>query len=81
MAEVTLANFNDSNSLRRLEGGAFSVTSDSGPPSYTGPGTITGSSLEGSNTDIGDEFAKMIITQQAYSANTKVITTAGIKPE
>ena len=28
------------------------------------------------NTDIADEFSKMIITQQAYSANTKVISTA-----
>ena len=39
-------------------------------------GTIAGSSLEGSNTDIADEFTKLIVTQQAYSANTKVITTA-----
>jgi len=39
-------------------------------------GTISGSSLEGSNTDIADEFTKLIVTQQAYSANTKVITTA-----
>ena len=36
----------------------------------------TGSSLESSNTDIADEFTKLIVTQQAYSANTKVITTA-----
>ena len=39
-------------------------------------GTIVGSSLEGSNTDIADEFTKLIVTQQAYSANTKVITTS-----
>ena len=32
--------------------------------------------LEGSNTDIADEFTKLIVTQQAYSANTKVITTS-----
>ena len=40
------------------------------------PASISGSSLEGSNTDIADEFTKLIVTQQAYSANTKVITTA-----
>jgi flagellar hook protein FlgE len=34
-----------------------------------------GGQLEGSNTDISEEFSKMIITQQAYSANTKIITT------
>ena len=28
-----------------------------------------------SNTDIADEFTKLIVTQQAYSANTKIITT------
>ena len=39
-------------------------------------GKVTGSSLESSNTDIADEFTKLIVTQQAYSANTKVITTA-----
>jgi flagellar hook protein FlgE len=32
--------------------------------------------LEGSNTDIAEEFSKMIITQQAYSANTRVISTS-----
>ena len=28
------------------------------------------------NTDIADEFTKLIVTQQAYSANTRVITTS-----
>ena len=37
---------------------------------------LVGGSVEQSNTDIADEFSKMIVTQQAYSANTKVITTA-----
>jgi len=75
LAEITLGTFNGANSLKRIDGGAFSATSESGPPTYGGPGRITGSSLEGSNTDIADEFAKMIITQQAYSANTRVIST------
>jgi flagellar hook protein FlgE len=39
-------------------------------------GSISGSSVENSNADIADEFTKLIVTQQAYSANTKVITTA-----
>ena len=47
-----------------------------GRPSYGAPGKIVGSSLEGSNTDIADEFTKLIVTQQAYSANTRVITTS-----
>jgi len=76
MAEITLANFNGPNMLARADGGAFSATADSGSPTYSGSSNIIGSSLEGSNTDIADEFTKLIVTQQAYSANTKVITTA-----
>ena len=45
-------------------------------PRVRSSGNISGSSLEGSNTDIASEFTKLIVTQQAYSANTKVITTA-----
>jgi len=76
LAEITLANFNGVNGLKRIDGGAFVATDESGPPTYNAPGKIVGSSLEGSNTDIADEFTKLIVTQQAYSANTKVITTS-----
>jgi len=76
LAEVTLANFNGPNQLKRLDGGAFSVTDDSGPAILGAPGKIVGSSLEGSNVDIADEFTKLIVTQQAYSANTRVVTTS-----
>ena len=45
-------------------------------PILGAPGKIVGSSLEGSNVDIADEFTKLIVTQQAYSANTRVVTTS-----
>jgi len=76
LAQITLANFNDENSLKRTDGGTFIATDESGPPTYNASGRIVGSSLEGSNTDIADEFTKLIVTQQAYSANTRVITTS-----
>jgi flagellar hook protein FlgE len=76
LADVTLANFNGPNQLQRLDGGAFAVTDESGPAILGAPGKIVGSSLEGSNVDIADEFTKLIVTQQAYSANTKVVTTS-----
>jgi flagellar hook protein FlgE len=76
LAEITLANFSGTNSLKRLDGGAFVATAESGPPTYNASGKILGSSLEGSNTDIADEFTKLIVTQQAYSANTRVISTS-----
>ena len=76
LASVTLSHFNGTNYLQALDGGAYAVTEQSGPAIAGASGTISGSSLEGSNTDIADEFTKLIVTQQAYSANTKVITTA-----
>ncbi|CEG07395.1 Flagellar hook protein FlgE [Afipia felis] len=76
LAAITLATFNGPNFLKRVDGGAFEVTDESGQALFGKGGTIVGSSLEGSNTDIADEFTKLIVTQQAYSANTKVITTS-----
>ncbi|HEY0233452.1 MAG TPA: flagellar hook-basal body complex protein [Afipia sp.] len=76
LAAITLATFNGTNFLKRDDGGAFEATDESGPALFGKGGTIVGSSLEGSNTDIADEFTKLIVTQQAYSANTKVITTS-----
>lgn len=76
LAEITIANFNGANNLKRVDGGAFEVTDESGPAILGGAGNIVASSLEGSNTDIADEFTKLIVTQQAYSSNTRVITTS-----
>jgi len=76
LAQVTLSHVNGTNYLKALDGGAYEVTDLSGPAILGASGKISGSSLEGSNTDIADEFTKLIVTQQAYSANTKVITTA-----
>jgi flagellar hook protein FlgE len=76
LASVSLSHFNGTNYLKALDGGAYQVTEQSGPAIDGASGSISGSSLEGSNTDIADEFTKLIVTQQAYSANTKVITTA-----
>ncbi len=76
LASITLSHFNGTNFLKALNGGAYAVTDQSGPAIIGASGSISGSSLEGSNTDIADEFTKLIVTQQAYSANTKVITTA-----
>jgi flagellar hook protein FlgE len=76
LAAVTLSHFNGTNYLQALDGEAYAATQQSGPAIAGSTATISGSSLEGSNTDIADEFTKLIVTQQAYSANTKVITTA-----
>jgi len=76
LAAVPLVHFNSVNNLIALDGGAYQATVDSGQALAGASGKIVGQSLEGSNTDIATEFTKLIVTQQAYSANTKVITTA-----
>jgi flagellar hook protein FlgE len=76
LAAVTLSHFNGTNYLQALNGEAYAATQQSGAAIAGSSATIAGSSLEGSNTDIADQFTQLIVTQQAYSANTKVITTA-----
>ena len=41
-----------------------------------GSGKTNGGSLEASTVDIGTQFTTMIVTQRAYSAASKIITTA-----
>ena len=73
----SVAQFAANDSLKRETGGAFSATPASGAPTFGLQGsTLTGGSVEQSNTDISEEFSKMIVTQQAYSANTRVMSTA-----
>lgn len=77
MAQVVTAQFNGVNSLKRLDGGVYQSTSESGEPIFDLSGSgIIGGALEASNTDISDEFTKLIITQQAYSAATRIVSTA-----
>lgn len=40
-----------------------------------GAGRITTNALEAANVDLADEFTKMIVTQRAYSSNSRVIST------
>jgi flagellar hook protein FlgE len=76
LAQITLATFNGQDSLQPLNGQAYAATAESGPPIYGATGTIVGSSLEASNVDIATEFSQLIVAQQAYSANARVMQTA-----
>jgi flagellar hook protein FlgE len=78
---VPVAQFYDPTALKRENGQAFTETFDSGTARITnagasGAGTVRASAVEGSNVDIAEEFSKMIVTQRAYAANARVITTA-----
>jgi flagellar hook protein FlgE len=77
LAQIVLARFNAANDLKRGDGGVFQATLESGQPIIDQAGSnVQGGTVENSNTDIADEFSKMIVTQQAYSANTRVISTS-----
>jgi flagellar hook protein FlgE len=76
VAQVITAQFNAPNQLKRMDGGVFAVTSDSGEPILSSDGGILGAALESSNTDISEEFTKLIVTQQAYAAGTRIVSTA-----
>ncbi|HYF54188.1 MAG TPA: flagellar hook-basal body complex protein [Salinarimonas sp.] len=77
VGRVTLVQFNADNALKRGDGGTYEETFESGSPIMgLGAASITGGHVENSNTDIAEEFSKMIVTQQAYSANTRVVSTA-----
>ncbi len=76
LADIPLVHFNSPANLKSLSGGAYEQTDASGVALTGATGQVVGGSVEESNTDIATEFTKLIVTQQAYSANTKVITTA-----
>ncbi len=79
--QVPLTVFPDADALQRQNGQAFTQTSASGDGTTqsagsNGAGTLVTSSVESSNVDIATEFSNLIIAQRAYTANTKMVTTA-----
>ena len=81
IGQVALITFNNPNGLQRQNGQSFTATLISGTPlidavGNNGAGSLVTSSTETSNVDIASEFSQLIVAQRAYSANTKVVTTA-----
>ncbi|WP_439815530.1 flagellar hook protein FlgE [Zavarzinia sp. CC-PAN008] len=79
--KIPLATFPNANGLSASTGNVYAETAGSGPVNidFTGRGTsgsIVASSLEASTVDLGEQFTNMITTQRAYSASSKIITTA-----
>ena len=81
IAQVAIATFGNTDALKAVSGNAFQVSLDSGTYNLKAPGTggagfITPSTLESSTVDLSSEFTGLITTQRAYSASSKIITTA-----
>ena len=81
IAQVAIATFPSPDSLRQVTGNAFRVSLDSGTFNLKAAGTggagmIAAQQLESSTVDLSAEFTSLITTQRAYSASSKIITTA-----
>ena len=78
--KVPVATFADVSRLESRNGNVFVQTEASGQfnlreAGIGGAGLVAPSALESANVDLGTEFTNMIITQRAFSASAKVITT------
>lgn len=81
LAQVALATFPDPDSLTAVSGDAYRASVNSGnftlkTPGEGGAGQIASNTLESSTVDLSSEFTGLIVTQRAYAASSKIISTA-----
>ena len=79
--QITLADFPSYWGLTKMGNNLYAESRASGQPTPGTPesaslGSISPSSLEMSNVDLAAEFVKMITTQRAFQASSRVITTS-----
>jgi flagellar hook protein FlgE len=81
IAQIGLATFPNPDGLTAVNGNAYQASRAAGvmvakAAGEGGAGKIAPSSLESSTVDLSSEFTGLITTQKAYSASSKIITTA-----
>ncbi|MCG8508102.1 MAG: flagellar hook-basal body complex protein [Rhodospirillales bacterium] len=79
--QIPIATFVNPNALESRTGNIWNATQASGDFTLrvadNGPAAqVVQGALEASTVDIGEEFTEMIVVQRAYSASTKIISTA-----
>jgi flagellar hook protein FlgE len=79
--KVPLATFSNPNGMIAKTGNIFTASDTTGEPilrtpKNDGAGAVAAGALENSTVDLGTDFTNMIVAQRAYSAATKIITTA-----
>jgi flagellar hook protein FlgE len=80
LGQVAVASFSNTQGLADVGNNNYQASAASGAAvvgvaGTGGRGTVIGGSVEQSNVNIATEFAKLIVAQQAYSANAKSVTT------
>ena len=81
LAQIVLSRFTNPDGLVSAGDNHFTETVESGAalsgaPTVNGMGQILSGTVEQSNVDLGKEFVDMIITQRAFQANSRAITTS-----
>jgi flagellar hook protein FlgE len=81
VAQIPIVTFNAADQLQSQNGQAYTATAESGTPmaqqaGTSGAGSIVTGSVEDSNVDLATQLSQLIVAQQAYSANAKVITAS-----
>ena len=81
LAQVAVATFPNPDGLTAVNGDAFQDSQNSGTftleqPGTGGAGQIDPSTLEASTVDLSSQLTDLITSQSAYSASSKIITTA-----
>lgn len=81
IGKVALSNFANVNGLLSQDGQAYTATASSGS-AKTGlvgnnaTGSLKVGYVESSTTDLTSDLSALIVAQEAYTANTKIVTTA-----
>jgi flagellar hook protein FlgE len=79
---IALAVFTNPEGLEKIGSNLYAVTANSGDftggvvAGSGGSGSLSTGTLEMSNVDLAQQFSEMMISQRAYQANSKVISTA-----
>lgn len=81
--QVAVFDFPNNDGLRKVTGNLYQETADSGALIYAngqisgtnGAGEIMKNHLEMSNVDLAREFVDLIVTQKAFQANSRVISS------
>ena len=81
IGQIALASFANEQGLTKVGNLLYSTSANSGLPQVGtagsgGRGALVGGSVEGSNVNLGDQLTELIIAQNAYQANTKVVSTS-----
>ena len=79
--KIPLIQINNPNGMEAVSGDAFKQTQGSGnaiaaDAGTNGTGSIQSSSLEQSTVDLSSQLTNLIVAQQAYGANSKLLTVA-----